>query len=148
MGPWPLFYSSAFPVQMANERFSQKWPLQTLRFLIHFFPVQYVGLSQKGCCVRLGREKNFFQGVGEVNKGSDAFSQFSLIIINSLASYSPIITWLASIPSVSLHFIFPCLRRLPFTGPGPKQQLPALHFRINTEGESFPGNRPSIRVGQ
>lgn len=41
--------------------------------------------------------------VGEVNKESDSFSQFQLIITNSLAL--PQFTWLRSIPSRSLQFI-------------------------------------------
>lgn len=55
-----------FPVQTANEGFFLKWFVQTLRFLIDFFLVQYIGVSQTGAAkdfspVRFRGENKFFQ---------------------------------------------------------------------------------------
>lgn len=74
--------------------------------------------------------------VVEVNKESDSFSQFELIILNSLASCSPT-THLVRSPHLGHFSLFPCLRMPPFTRPGPKQRLPAICFHPNTGGNPF-----------
>lgn len=70
---------------------SLKRLVKLLRFLIHLFPVQYVGFSQTGAVkdfnlIGLGGEKTFFQRL----EGQICFSQFKhIFVINSLTLCSP-----------------------------------------------------------
>lgn len=117
-----------------------KWLFKMLRFLIHFFPARYVVFSQTGAVkyfnpIGLGQEK-FLQrlerwtGVRFISPVQAHNYKF----LNFMPSHiSP--GW---DPSHLGHFgLFPYLRMLPFTQPGPKQRLPAICFHPNTGGNPF-----------